>query len=387
MFRSTLKNHLLLRYSLRAPNAQIIHFFQLNLVSTSPKRYPKSEAKDEGNLLFTMNYLISRFGFSPDRAVSACKYITFGNPEKPDSVVSFFHKHGFTEAQISVMVRKYPRLLMSDPENTLLPKIEFFKSSGFSGPDLASMLSLKPTLLKRSLGRYLIPAIGSLRDLFGSKEAMLSSFSFDNLLCVDLQATYIRNMECLKELGVPKSNIMTHMQRHPRTFSLNHYKFRKIVDDVKDIGFDPNKRLFLLAVYAFVYVSKASWEIKIQIYRSWGFSQEEIFEAFRKQPQFMTHSPKKIVDSMHYLIKIMGLRPSVVIRRPLLMGLSLQKRIIPRCSVYQVLLDKNLVPPRFSLVHFLESPEKKFLSRYVLPFKAQVPEMLMLYKKNSPCLT
>uniref|UniRef100_A0A0A0KFJ3 Uncharacterized protein n=1 Tax=Cucumis sativus TaxID=3659 RepID=A0A0A0KFJ3_CUCSA len=81
---------------------------------------------------FTVTYLINSCSFSPASALSISKHVTFHSPEKPDSVISFFKNQAFFNADISFIVRKLPRLLLSDPNKTLLPKLEFLYSRGAS---------------------------------------------------------------------------------------------------------------------------------------------------------------------------------------------------------------------------------------------------------------
>jgi mTERF domain-containing protein len=79
------------------------------------------------------------------------------NPKRSDSVLNLLKKNGFTNTQISKLVRIHPLLLLSDPEKILLPKIEFFRSMGVSSFDLPGILSSNPFLFTRSLKKQLIP--------------------------------------------------------------------------------------------------------------------------------------------------------------------------------------------------------------------------------------
>lgn len=58
-------------------------------------------------------------------AVSASKKVHFDSPDKPNAVLNFLGKLGFRKSQISEVVKRKPDLLASNPEKTLLPKIEY----------------------------------------------------------------------------------------------------------------------------------------------------------------------------------------------------------------------------------------------------------------------
>jgi mTERF domain-containing protein len=104
-------------------------FLSLKYISSTTNQQP-----------FVVSYLINTLGFSPETALSASSDVNFETPEKADIVVNFFKKQGFSQTQISNLVRRLPSVLISDPEKTFLPKIEFFSSKGISSPNLTKLL-------------------------------------------------------------------------------------------------------------------------------------------------------------------------------------------------------------------------------------------------------
>ncbi|KAG9132601.1 hypothetical protein Leryth_023056 [Lithospermum erythrorhizon] len=65
-------------------------------------------------------YLINSCGFTPEKAVSASKYVNFSKPEKPNAVISFFKNQGFSDSdnlvgsnnELISIVKCCPALLM-----------------------------------------------------------------------------------------------------------------------------------------------------------------------------------------------------------------------------------------------------------------------------------
>lgn len=90
---------------------------------------------------FKVSYLINSCGFSLETALTVSKNVNFETPDRADLVISFFKNHGFSQFQILNIIRKHPAVLLSDPQNTLLPKLEFFQSKGFTASDTATVLS------------------------------------------------------------------------------------------------------------------------------------------------------------------------------------------------------------------------------------------------------
>ncbi|KAI4306693.1 hypothetical protein L6164_029948 [Bauhinia variegata] len=57
---------------------------------------------------FAVSYLINTCGFSPEKAASASKFLNFQSREKPDLMIEFFKKQGFSQTQAS-RVMTYPK--------------------------------------------------------------------------------------------------------------------------------------------------------------------------------------------------------------------------------------------------------------------------------------
>ncbi|KAG5554975.1 hypothetical protein RHGRI_012501 [Rhododendron griersonianum] len=333
---------------------------------------------------FTVNYLINSCGFPLEKAITASKYTNFETPEKPDSVIAFFYSHGFTKTQTSNVILKYPRILSSKPEKTLMQKLEFFKSKGVSSTDVVKMLSTTPELLQRSLQNQIIPSFEFVKNLIGSEERTLSVIKHfaGRPLLVDLESRMAPNVDILREVGVPDAKVAFLLTCQPRTFMTRCERFRQIVEEVKGIGFNPMRLTFVVAVQALSSMSKPVWEKKIEVYKKWGSSQDEILVAFGKFPWFMMVSEDKITRIVDFLVNKMGLDFSYVLKRPQLLSMSFEKRIVPRCLVYQALQSKGLIKrPNISLT-MLRSTEMWFVQKVVNLAKEEAPEILKLYEEK-----
>ncbi|MBA0591673.1 hypothetical protein Gorai_008678 [Gossypium raimondii] len=93
----------------------------------------------------------------------------------------------------------------------------------------------------------------------------------------------------------------------------------------------------------------------------------------------MMFSEQKISAIMSLFVDKMGWKSSYIAKRPVLLAYNLERRIIPRCLVLQALLSKGLIQ-KFSLNFLVESTEKKFLQRFVIPYKD--PYLLKPYEQK-----
>ncbi|KAL2459244.1 Mitochondrial transcription termination factor family protein [Forsythia ovata] len=365
------------------PKSRFVQLNSFNSFASAATNTQKPISKNENQENFTVNYLMNTWGFSPEKALSASKYVNFDSTEKPDSVVSLWKSHGFTTEQIENMVKRFPPIITCDPQKTLLPKIEFFRSLGMPESDVVSILCGTPTIFKRSLEKQIIPSYNYIKSLFESNGKSLGSMKrLAEILCCDRQSQLLPNIEVLREAGVPELKIVALLQYQPRTLMVEREKFKKVVEQVKELGFRPASLKFILAVHAFRSMNKKTWEKKVELYKKWGWSEGEIILAFERHPYCMMISTDKITAIMDFLINKMGFESSVLLKRPALLSFSLGNRIIPRCSVYKVLLEKGLINKGKYLISMLESTEKEFLQRFVQRYEGEAPGLLKLYEKE-----
>ncbi|GFZ15528.1 mitochondrial transcription termination factor family protein [Actinidia rufa] len=162
------------------------------------------------------------------KALSASKYVKFETPEKPDSVLAFFKSHGFTQTKISILARKFPPILLCDPEKTLLPKLEFLEPQVVSSTDVARIVSTSPFILRKN-------------DRFG-----------------------------------------------------------QIVKEFEKMGFNPSRVNFVSAIHASRAMKNSTWEKKVEVYKKWGWTEDEILVAFKKHPPCIMVSEGKIMWVMDF---------------------------------------------------------------------------------------
>ncbi|KAK9912678.1 hypothetical protein M0R45_036529 [Rubus argutus] len=326
---------------------------------------------------FTVNYFINSCGLSPEAAVLASKRFKLQSPEKADSVLAFLRNYGFSETQISKVVRSHPRIIHADPEKTLLPKLEYFGSLGASREDIVRTLATIPQFLGRSLEKAIIPYYNSLRSVLSDKD-VVSVFK----LCSRMFPikNVVQNIMFLRELGMPSFCISLFIRT--RLLILNHEKLGEVMREVREMGFNLEKSVSVLAIVALgCKNSKSTLNRSRQVFMMrWGWSEDDVLSAFMKFPKCMTVSEKKLMQVMEFLVNKMGWSSRMIAKHPLVWSYSLDKRIIPRCSVVKVLLLKGLIKENFSVSSVLCCTEKHFLNTFVYRYLNQVPELQNVYQ-------
>ena len=296
-------------------------------------------------------------------------------------VISVFKKYGFSQTQISNIIRAFPSVLLSDPHKTLLPKLEVFQSKAFTSSDIATVLSKNSKILQRSLKNYIISSFFLFKNFFGTNEDIINAIIRFGIIPVGrFNTCVLPNVNLLREIGVAESNISSLLKQKHSVAVTNPVRFKEIVEKVKEMGFNPLKFSFIQAVFAMVGMNKSTWERKVNVYKRWDLSQEEILAAFRKCPCCIIASEDKIMQVMDFYVNKMGFEASFIVNRPILIIYSLEKRLIPRASVIEVLQSKGLIKKNIHLARVFSSSENSFLQKFVTPYMDKVSDLLKLYK-------
>ncbi|XP_031260292.1 transcription termination factor MTERF15, mitochondrial-like isoform X2 [Pistacia vera] len=355
----------------------------LSLFPTSIRSFSTKIEQVREDYLCTVSYLINSCGLSPEIAKSVSKRIKLQSAEKPDSVLKVLRNSGFTTAHITKIVRMRPNLLLANPERSILPKFEFFKSLGITNAELASVCSSTPAILGHSLENLLIPNFKFLKSVPLSDANIIKSFRNTSwLFTFDLAKNVSPKLAVLKELGMPEPFIALVLTCYAPIVLQKRENFDKNVKKVIEMGFDPRKCGFIHAMKVFVSMTESTLEQKFDLFRGWGWSDKDIMLVLRKYPICMNASQSKIMNGMDFLVNKMGWQSTDIALFPNVFLMNLEKRVIPRCLVIKVLQSQGLVKKKLSLCACVKPVEKVFLDRFVTKYLDKVPELMNIYQRK-----
>ncbi|KAF8395579.1 hypothetical protein HHK36_019529 [Tetracentron sinense] len=348
----------------------LTHFYFLQI--SSLKSISKSTIQEPS---LTVDYLVNSCGLSPESALRAAQQINIKTASKPDSVLELLRNYGFTNTHIAKLITKNPSLLMADPIKTLKPKMEFFRNNGISDPILAK----HPNILKRSLENQIIPSFNYLKSLLHTNDNFAFAVGRSSWILHSPQKLMEPNIAILQSHGVPKSIISKVIMTNPRTLCVKPDKFSEAVMKIIEMGFDPSSFMFAYGLWKLLGIKKSVWEAKLAIYRSFGWSDDEILSMFRKQPTCMAPSEKKISTALDFFMNKLNWTRADIFKYPTTLFLSLEKRTMPRCSVIEVLLSKGLMK-KGQMGTALIVTEAVFLKNYVVKYQEDLPQLLEIYQ-------
>ncbi|XP_028751874.1 uncharacterized protein LOC114711619 [Neltuma alba] len=365
--------------SLHQNASQILNSFSsVSKFSESNQRKGKSgETKT-----CTVSYLIDSVGMSSEVAIKVSKGVKLERPDRSNSVLDLFRSYGFSDSQISKVVEKYPRVLLTKPEVTLSPKLRFFRSIGFSCPELPELIIYNSALLVLSLKKSIIPRYEALKSVLGDDAKANIAFKRWGWYHKDVN-NLLSNIRVLREHGVPQSSVSQLVTHFARAAIIKPAKFVEHVKFAKEIGIQPTKVAFVHAISVLAMTNKLTWESKLDIYERCGWSRDATLSAFSKFPHCMLLSEDKITSKMKFFVDEMGLSLEDIVNCPTILGYRLKQRIIPRFSVIKILKTNGLMKRDRSLLSIIILSEKKFLEKFVIRFQESVPELLDIYKSGS----
>ncbi|KEH37282.1 uncharacterized protein [Medicago truncatula] len=329
---------------------------------------------------FAVSYLINNFGFSPQFAskLSSTYNVHFKTARKPDSVLNFFRNHGFSDSQIRTVIAKEPRLLSCDPLKRVLPKFQFFLSKGASNSDIVNIVSKNPMFLTASLDKKIVPTYELVYKYLQSDKHILALLNCNPTFFG--RSSVEHNIRLLIQSGVTDINIARLLRNNIKFFMTGNLP--ELVKELKDLGFHPSQSIFSVALIAKTYLSKSRWNEKVDVFKKWGWSDEDVREAFKKQPQCMLTSIDKINSVMNFWVNQLGWDALAIAKTPRVLGASLERRIIPRASVVEYLLKRGLHKKEASLTSPFIVIDKTFYDMYINRFKEESSYLLKLYEEN-----
>lgn len=320
--------------------------------------------------------------YSAESVQSDSTSIDFETLNRPDSALSLLkNDYGFTISHLSLLAKKAPKLLSSDPSKTLLPKLQFLSSIGVPSSDLPQIVCFNPNLLTWSLNGKLIPNYNLLKTVLQSEKLVIQSLKSCYFVNCLHKHTPI-NIALLRKLKVSQKHISFLLINSPEVLCCDGVKFNENVNKVIEMGIGPNEKVFVRALQVLFKIKLGAWEEKVEVYRSWGLSEEGILSAFRKHPYCMGRSVEKITGTLDFILNKMkmGYRAADVFFCPSIFDYSLEKRIIPRLLVIRALQLKGLVKANIPLSTVITTSEKLFMSNYVIKFEDEVPQILSVYQ-------
>lgn len=320
-------------------------------------------------------YLINQHQFSQDAASKVSLTVAnLKNGKQADFTLSLLKQSGFSKHQIEEVIVRAPRLL-SVKIDTVKPKINVFHDLGFLPSEIADIISSDPWILFGISSRF-GPTLLLLKSILGSNEGLYRILKTCGgwFMKSDLEKTVLPNIEYMKNCGICLSQIIKYLYHFPRLFLKNTETIMDYVRRIDEMGIDRKSKAFLPAIRVLHSMSVENWELKLKLFRSLGFPENDILAVFRRVPMVFAVSERKIKKSTEFLFSSTNLDISYAVNHPELLITSVEHRLKPRLEILHTLEGKNILKKKPSLTTICRMTNKMFTERYGVPYSNELGE-------------
>ncbi|KAF5810411.1 putative transcription regulator mTERF family [Helianthus annuus] len=329
---------------------------------------------------FMVEYLVNSIGFSKDQALSALTEVShLKSTQKPDSVLHFLKQCGLDSTQVRDIVCYRPKILTTSVHKTLAPKFRLLQQLGLPAPHLEKLFKQSYNFSSNRLSAN----VNFLRELLGcddkvNKVIQRSAWMLNSNYAHRLSSSWM----LLKKNGLSDEKIQTILLKNPNCLLQNPEWLEATVSKVEPVlGIPPESPRFLDGLEIVISLSKSTLDMKFGIFRSFGWLDSEILIMAKALPFCLRRSEAKLQASLNFFMNELGYTPAYLATHPKLLVYSLEKRVMPRKQVLNILKEKKVLKSNFSLCSVAALSEEKFIKDFVLPYREFVPHLFEAYTK------
>ena len=131
--------------------------------------------------------------------------------------------------------------------------------------------------------------------------------------------------------------------------TFNRERVKEVLLLAEELGVPTTSRMFRHAVSAVADISKEKVAAKLEFFkRTLGCSESEVSTAMCKVPAILGLSDEILLRRIEFLVNEAAMEPQYIVERPVLLALSLEKRLVARHYVMKVLRKRGLLDSRTS---------------------------------------
>ncbi|RCV20893.1 hypothetical protein SETIT_4G094600v2 [Setaria italica] len=277
----------------------------------------------------------------------------------------------------------YPRLNSASKNPDAI--LALLSGVGLSRADIAAVVAADPLLLHSSV-KTVGPRLLALRDRLGLSPPQIVRFLLvlvvvkrsNSLLRVGLESVIKPNIALFRQIGV--QDIVQLCSNTPRLLTFNLERLKDCLLRAEELGVPRTSRMFKYAVSLVAGNSKEKVAAKLEFFkRTLGCSEAEVSVAMSKVPTILGISDENLTRKIEFLVNEVGMEPQYILERPILLGYSLKKRLLPRHRVVKALQAKGLLNSNMNLFSLAVIGEEAFRLKFVDCHKDSVPGLAGYY--------
>ncbi|PUZ66064.1 hypothetical protein GQ55_3G276900 [Panicum hallii var. hallii] len=309
--------------------------------------------------LDTASYLVGSGGLSPAAAAVASRWVRVCSTAKADAVLALLRHHGFSGAQIAQLLRAAPRVLLTDPDKIIRPKLRFFDSLGVGATVLA-----QSNLITRSLDKFLVPCVEFLRGIVGTDANLRTALTRRPCFLGRLNQKKLRPaVENLRRHGLSDEAISKLIVLNMGVLGMAPNRIAVIFEDLEALGLPITDPRFVGCFACMSMLKPETIWRRMALYQCFGLSQCQVARAFMTQPQILTLTDGNIQRKLLFFQDELKIALPQVIALPKILTFSVEKNILPKCAVLSLLMREGKIQRGINLLGRLGVSAKDFSER------------------------
>ncbi|XP_048537673.1 uncharacterized protein LOC125516241 isoform X1 [Triticum urartu] len=332
-------------------------------------------AVSPGSRFAVEDYLVDTCGLTRAQALKASTKLShLKSPTNPDAVLAFLAGLGLSSADVAALVARDPKFLCAGVERTLSPILAGLTGLGLSRSEIARVASLAPRSFR---SRSVVSGLEYYLPLFSSSESLLRGLKkYKYFLSSDPERVVKPNIELLRECGIGTSDIAKLCLAVPWLLSAKPERVQVMLACAKRLGVPRGSGMFRHALKAVESLSEEKLAAKVEYLRNtFRWSDAEVGIALRKAPLMLTKSNQTMQSKSEFLISEMGLEPAYLAHCPVMLCLSLEGRVKPRCYVIKFLKANGLLDRHWTYGTIVRVSEMVFVETFICPHKEAAPNL------------
>ncbi|CAN6198260.1 unnamed protein product [Urochloa humidicola] len=342
------------------------------------------------------DYLIASCGLTPAQARKAAQkafdeaskdcnkkafeelnYSRLNSASNPDAVLALLSSVGLSRADIADIVAADPLPLRSWAKNVGPRLLALRDRLHMSAPQIARFLLFGSRALRRC---DVVPKLEFFISFYGSFERLLVAMKMNNsILQSDLERVIKPNIALLRQCGLSVRDTAQLCSLNVRLLSFNPERVKEIVQLAEELVVHRSSGMLKTAISAVSHISKERVAPKLKFLKSTlGCSESEVAIAVSKRPNILNYSEENLLRTIQFLTKEVGLEAQHIVGVPVLLGYSLEKRLVPRHRVMKLLQAKGL-NSNISFSSLAKLAEKDFKLKFIDHHEDSVPGLGSYY--------
>jgi mTERF domain-containing protein len=306
-------------------------------------------------------------------AVTVKSHITFPNfcthttpsttPPGQGVVTEFLiNKCGLTPEEIAKTFRHNSKVLLAKSSKNLEEVLELLKGCGLTTPSqIRRVVLYNHWFLFLRAERNIQPKLSLLRTFM--KEEDISALILRNARLFGGREDKLKSaISLLQRLGVEGHVLSQLVAKQPRLLTTSEERVLEAFKLAEDLGFKKESKMFAVTLNKIWGVRKETIDRRRQCLSSSGFSEKQISEL---APWVLGYTEETLKKKVEFVVKTAGFSLDDVVKYPVMLGYSLEKRMIPRYRVTEALKSMQVLETEKTFLHILKLPERLFLERYV----------------------